>query len=55
MEENPKHKVTLTNVEGNPSLKFGEFEVSENGSLFVGCGNLPIEEVGDDGGTDGEQ
>ena len=50
MSVSTNHKVSITNLSGNPSLKLGEFSVGEDNSLSVGVGN----ESGEGGGGTGD-
>lgn len=43
MADEKERKVSLTNEQGNPPLKFGEYKTNEDGSdLFVGANGFPI-------------
>lgn len=39
MSVSTNHKVSITNLSGNPSLKLGEFSIGEDNSLSVGVGD----------------
>lgn len=43
MADEKERKVSLTNEQGEPPLKFGEYKTSESGNdMFVGANGFPI-------------